>query len=204
MTTNPSGNSPGGLQLKIQSALVGVQQVLPTGTSLQISGQAVTQAQLVTQLSGYLPVVAAVADAKAAYAQTVQARVAAEKNIREFLAQLRAALVAFYGRNSPALGKFGMSAKTPAAQTSQTALIASAKRTLTRQKRGTLGKKQKASIKAVGTPQVSLGASGVQITPAVVEQPAVTPAVSSPTPVTPEPAGTPAPVIPDPVTPTAK
>src|ERR1700722_10237394 len=172
MTTNPSGNSPVGLKLKIQSALIGVQQVLPTGSSLLINAQPVTQAQLVTQLSGYLPVVSAVADAKAAFAQAVKARVAAEPNIREFLAQLRAALVAFYGRNNPDLAKFGMSAKTPTGQTSQTAILAAAKRTLTRQKRGTLGKKQKAGIKAIGTPQVSVGATGVQITPAV-EQPAV-------------------------------
>ena len=191
MTTNPSGNSPGGLQLKIQNALIGVQQVLPTGSSLLINAQPVTQAQLVTQLSGYLPVVTAVADAKAAFAQAVKTRVAAEMNIREFLAQLRGALVAFYGRNTPALGKYGMSAKTPAGQTAQTAILAAAKRTLTRQKRGTMGKKQKAGIKAVGTPQVSVSASGVQITPAAGEQPVVPPVVSSSTPVTPAPVGTP-------------
>jgi hypothetical protein len=201
---NQSGRSPSGLQSKIQNALTGVQQSLPAGTSLQINGQAVTQAQLVTQLTGFLSTLSTVTDAKAAYATAVQSRVAAAENIREYLVQLRGALVAFYGRNPAALGKYGMSAKKPAPQTAQTALLAAAKRTLTRQKRGTLGKKQKASIKAVGTPQVSVSESGVQITPAAVAQPAGTPAVSSPTPVTPEPTGTPAPVVPDPATPTAK
>jgi hypothetical protein len=63
-----------------------------------------------------------------------------------------------------------------------------------------LGSKQKAGIKAIGTPQLSVGESGVQITPAVVEQPVA----PSSAPVTPVSAGTSAPVIPDPVTPPAK
>ena len=191
METNQSGRSPSSLQLKIQSALTGVQQVLPSGSTILINGQSATQAQLATQLSGFLSTVSAVTDAKAAFTTALQSRVAAEQNIREYLVQLRGALMAFYGRNNPALEKFGMSAKKPAAQSSQTAILASAKRTLTRQKRGTLGKKQKAGIKAVGTPQVSVGASGVQVTPAAGEQPVAAPADSSSAPVTPVPGGTP-------------
>jgi len=190
MTTNKSGSSPGGLQRSVQSALVGVQQALPTGSSFNINGEAVTQAQLVTQLSGYLPVLTAVTDAKAALAQAVHARQAVEPEIREFLVQLRAALVASLGRQ-PKLGQFGMSAKKPAAPSPPTAVLASAKRALTRQKRGTLGSKQKASIKAVGTPQVSISESGVVVTPAAGEQPAVTPVETSSTPETPAPVGTP-------------
>jgi hypothetical protein len=190
MANIQSGHSVSGLLSKIQNALAGVQQNLPSGSSLLINGQTMTQAQLVTQLSGYLPVVSAVTSATVALRKAVQARVVIEPEIREFLVLLRAALVAFYGRNSPSLGDFGMSANKPASPTTQTAIIAVAKRTITRQKRGTMGKKQKASIKAIGTPQVSIGASGVSITPAVTEQPAVAPAASS-TPVTPEPAGTP-------------
>jgi hypothetical protein len=176
---------------KIQNALNGVQQVLPAESAVSMSGQTVTQAQLVTQLTGMLPKFTAATDAKTAHAVAVQARKAAEPDAREYLAQLRAALVAFYGRGSPTLEKFGMSAKKPAAQTTQTAVLAAAKRTLTRQKRGTLGKRQKAGIKAIGTPQVSIGESGVQIAPAAVAQPVAAPVVSSPTPVTPEPAETP-------------
>jgi len=189
--SNQNGSSPSGLQLKIQNALTGVQQALPTGTALQINGQAATQAQLITQLTGFLSTLSTVTDAKAAFMTALQSRVAGEQNMREYHVQLRAALVAFYGRNPAALGKYGMSAKKPAPQTSQTALLAAAKRTLTRQKRGTLGKKQKASIKAVGTPQVSVGATGVQITPAAGDQPVVTPVETSTTPVTPAPVGTP-------------
>ena len=105
--------------------------------------------------------------AKSTYAQAVQARKKAEPGAQEFLAQLRAALVAFYGRGSTALSDYGMSAKKSTSQTSKTAILAAAKRALTRQKRGTLGSKQKASIKAIGTPLLSVGESGVQITPAV-------------------------------------
>ena len=191
MATNQSGNSPLGLQLKIQSALGGVQQMPATDGPLRINGQTMTQAQLVTQLSGYLPAFTAAANAKTSHAQAVQARRATEVDARSFLQQLRRALVANYQVGSPVLATFGMSAKLPAAQSSQTAILAAAKRTLTRQKRGTMGKKQKASIKAVGTPQVSVSASGVQITPAAGEQPVVAPADSSSTPVTPGATGTP-------------
>jgi hypothetical protein len=189
--TNISENSPSGLLQKIQNALAGVQKVLPDGSSLSMSGQTVTKAQLVTQLTGLLPPLTSVTDAKSTYAQAVQARKLAEPNAREFLAQLRAALVAFYGRGSPSLSDYGMSAKKPAAQTSKTAILAAAKRTLTRQKRGTLGSKQKAGIKAIGTPQLSVGESGVQITPAAAVQPVVTPVETSSTPETPAPVGTP-------------
>jgi hypothetical protein len=178
--TIQSGKNPGGLLKKIQNALNGVQQELPAGTTVSMSGQTVTQAQLVTQLSGMLPKLTAVMDAKTAHALAVQARKAVEPDAWEYLATLRAALVAFYGRGSPTLEKFGMSAKKPAPQTLQTATLAAAKRTLTRQKRGTLGKRQKASIKAVGTPQVSIGESGVQIAPAAVEQPVAAPVETPP------------------------
>src|SRR5579871_4873290 len=104
-------NNPGGLQSKIQNALTGVQQSLPSGAALQINGQTTTQAQLVTQLTGFLSTLSAVTDAKVAYATAVQSRTAAEENMREYLVQLRGALVAFFGRNNAALGKFGMSAK---------------------------------------------------------------------------------------------
>ena len=191
MTTNQSGHSPSGLLQKIQNALNGVQQVLPAGSAVSMNGQTVTQAQLVTQLTGLLPKFTAATDAKTAFALAVQQRKTAEPDVLEFLAQLRAALVAFYGRGSPSLEKFGMSAKLPTSQTSQTAILAAAKRTLTRQKRGTLGKKQKAGIKAIGTPQVSVGESGVQIAPAAVDQPVAAPAQSSPTPETPAPVETP-------------
>jgi len=135
-------------------------------------------------------VFAAAASAKASHAQAVQARRATESEARAFLPQLRRALVANYKVGSPVLESFGMSAKVPAVQSNQTRILADAKRTLTRRKRGTLGKKQKAGIKAVGTPQVSVGPSGVQIAPAAVDQPAVAPADSSSPPVTPGATGT--------------
>src|ERR1700722_5499497 len=156
MATNPSGKSPNGLQLMIQSALGGVQQMPATDGPFRINGQTMTQAQLVTQLAGYLPVFTAAANAKTSHAQAIQARRATEVDARSFLQQLRRALVANYQVGSPVLANFGMSAKQPTAPNPQTAILAAAKRTLTRQKRGTMGKKQKASIKAVGAPQVSV------------------------------------------------
>ena len=191
MANNQSEHSPKGLALKLQKVLNGVQQTLPTESTMLLGGGPLTQAQLAAKLAGCLPAMTAVDDAKAAHVKAVQARRAAEPNVREFLAQVRMALVAFYGRGNPQLEKFGLSAKLPAAPTSQAAILAAAKRTLTRRKRGTMGKKQKAGLKALGTPQVSVSATGVQVTPAAVDEPTAPSVESSPAPVAPAPTATP-------------
>lgn len=184
IATNNS-STPGGLELKLDDALSGVQQQLVAGSTLQINGAAMTQAQLVTQLSGYLAPFTAAANEKTAYAQAIKARKAVEPPAREFLIQLKAALVALLGRGNPLLEKFGMLAKLPSKPSVQTALLAAAKRKLTRAKRGTLGKKQKAAIVLLGTPSVSVGAEGATVQPSVGEQAQAAAAAAAKAPVAP-------------------
>lgn len=57
---------------------------------------------------------------------------------------------------------------------------AAAKAKLTRAKRGTLGKKQRAAIVVVGTPHVTLGADGRATHPSVAEQAQLAAAKSPP------------------------
>jgi len=162
-TLEVSPSTPTGLELKVQDALQGVQQVLPAKSTLQINNAKMTQAQMASQLNTYLTAYNAVAPAKSAYAEAVAARTAMQPAIREFLIQLRAALVALFGRGSPQLAKFGMSAQKPTPPSPTTAVLAAAQRQLTRVQRGTISKKQKQLITVVTPPQVTIGGSGKMV-----------------------------------------
>lgn len=162
-------SAPGSLETKIQNALTGVQQVVPTGGSLQVAGGLMTQAQLEAKLSGYLPAFEAVRTDKQVYQTAVVTRAAIEPDAREFLVQLRASLIALFGRGSPQLAKFGMGHGLGAKPSPQTQVMAAAKRILTRRARGTIGKKQAAAITVVSPPQVTLAGHGLQITPPTVD-----------------------------------
>jgi hypothetical protein len=173
MSTTPS-TAPTALETKIQNALTGVQQVIPAGSTLQINGQAMTQAQLATQLSGYLPPFQTVLNEKQTYQAAVAARLAMEPGARAFLVQLRAALIALFGKGSQQLTKFGFGTGAHTAPTPTTQVVAAAKRQLTRAKRGTITKKQAAQITVVGQPTVELGGNGgvatkLAVTPQTVD-----------------------------------
>ena len=189
-TKSPTGSTPGALEVKVQNALNGVQQALPTGSKLALNGASMTQAQLATQLSEHLPVFEAVPTAKQPYTQAITARKAMEPAARTFLVQLRAALIAQFGRTSPLLQQFGMGTGTRATPSPQTKVLAAAKAALTRQKRGTTSKKQKQSITVVSPPSVTLGQGAPQISPPTVDatapgsaaQPAASAAAATPSP----------------------
>ena len=166
-----STSNPGALAAKIQAALTGVQTVLAAGSSFQIGGAAMKQSQISAQLSGYLPTFSAVAPAKVAYQQSVAARTELEPEAREFLVNLRAALVAFYKRGNPVLGQFGMGTGKVGVQSPETQVVAAAARLLTRQKRGTAGTKQKLAITVVGQPAVTIGGAQAVVAPIVSATP---------------------------------
>ncbi len=169
MATTTGSKSPGALETKVQNALVGVQQAIPAGSTLSINGGPMTQAQLALKLSGYLPVFQNVRNDQQAYAQAVAARTAMEPDAREFLVLLRAALIAQFGRGSLLLTKFGMSSGKRTPPTPQTTVLAAAKATLTRTKRGTLSKKAQQRITVVSQPQVTIGTGKPQIAPPTVD-----------------------------------
>ena len=164
MTTNASP-APGSLQTKLTTALSGSQTALAKNSAIQISGKSTTPTQIITALQGYIQPFTDVAAAKAAYAKALQARKAEQAEAHEYLLTLKAGLVALFGRYNPVLAQFGMAAKTRAVATTQTTMLAVAKRALTRQLRGTLSKKQKAATKTGGTPDVNLGRTGKSFAP---------------------------------------
>jgi len=187
----PGAKNPSDLAAKIQAALTGVQKVLAAGGKLQIGGETLSPAQIEAQLAGYLPAFKAVEAQYAKYQQAVAARTALEPEAREFLVGLRAALLANYKRGNPVLSQFGMGTGAPGKQSPETMVIAAATRALTRKKRGTTGKKQRAAIQVVGLPAVTVGGTKAVVPPVVDTTPpavaaalaesesAATPAVSS-------------------------
>lgn len=162
---------PAGLELKLTQALKGLQTVLPQGGGLQIGTTTLTQAQLVAKVQADLAPFEAARAEKTLYLNKLQAKVDSEAASREFLAQLKGALIAFLGRGNPLLADFGFNPVRTKVLTSAAKVLAAAKRSVTRQKRGTLGSKQKQAIRALGTPAVTLGAGGTTVVPAVVDTP---------------------------------
>ena len=180
-TTNTSPASPGGLELKVQDALSGVQSVLAAKSTLQLNGKPMTQAQIAAQLTGFVNTIDAVTTAKQSYAEALATRKTAEPVMREFLVQLRGALIGLFGRGSPQFAKFGMTATKPAKLKPTVAVLSAAQSQLTRAQRGTMSKKQRQSITVISPPQVTLGVSGrLAVTP-----PSVNVASSSPSTVAP-------------------
>ena len=179
-TTNTSPASPGGLELKVQDALSGVQSVLAAKSTLQLNGKPMTQAQIAAQLTGFVNTIDAVTTAKQSYAEALATRKTAEPVMREFLVQLRGALIGLFGRGSPQFAKFGMTATKPAKLKPTVAVLSAAQSQLTRAQRGTMSKKQRQSITVISPPQVTLGVSGrLAVTPPSVNVPSGSSAPSS-------------------------
>ena len=155
--------SPTAFEQLIQKVINGLTQVIPPKATLAINGAQMTQVQIIAKLQATLDELQAIRDARA----TLQEKLLAAKGDRpaehEFLMQLHAALVAQLGRKNPQLAQFGF---TPTKQPQTKVAVktaAAAKRTVTRQMRHTMGKRQKQSVKAAATPDVTISNGTVSI-----------------------------------------
>ncbi|MHB1845755.1 MAG: hypothetical protein ACYCWW_13090 [Deltaproteobacteria bacterium] len=157
-------NSDKGEELRLLDATNGVKQVIPTGSSIPIGGSPLTQPQLLAKLEGFEVVFQAVRNAQAVLHAALLAREAQSPAIAELLTQLKGALVAQLGSKNPELSKFGFKPSKAHAASGAKNVVKAAKPKITRQKRGTLGKKQKLGLKAVGTPTVVVGPTGIEVT----------------------------------------
>ncbi len=152
MGTNVKSNSPGHFEQSILKAIVGVTQVIPATGSLFISGSSSTQKQILAKLQGIVDEYSAVRSAKASYNTVLQTQRNNAGADHEYLMQLHAAVVAAFGRQSPELAKFGFTPGKPRKTTVAKQAEAAAKRQETRKLRGTMGKNEKAGIKAGAQP----------------------------------------------------
>lgn len=158
--TQPSAIHPTKFELEVQQMDQGVQQNLPKTSSLIVNATAMKQPNIDALLQSWLKVFRAVDAAKQTYRDAVNTRKAMALDARTTYKALKAALKLFFGPRSPLLSSFGIAADKPRTTTAKQQMVAAAKRAQTRAVRGTKGKAQRAAIKVVGEPSVSISSGG--------------------------------------------
>ncbi|HZU95493.1 MAG TPA: hypothetical protein VFF73_02215 [Planctomycetota bacterium] len=143
---------PGETQKCLEDIISGIQSCIGANEQVLLDSVQYTQTGLTQKVQGYLGLFTNVDDVEAAFHAAVAQRVKAEPEVADFIAALLGYLQYRY-RTSPAvLEKFGFRAraKAPAESTVQKAAKV-AKAAQTRQKNGTLGKRQKQARKNGGS-----------------------------------------------------
>jgi hypothetical protein len=157
--------SPGSFEASVLKAIAGVTQVIPATSSLVLNGSSVTQKQLLVQLQNIADEYQAVRDAKSAYTTALQAERSSVTADKEYMLQFHAAIVAYFGRQSPQLAQFGFTPTKPVKVTGAESVSKAAKAAATRELRGTLGSREKQAVKATETPDVTVSNGKVSVTP---------------------------------------
>ncbi|HZU99365.1 MAG TPA: hypothetical protein VFF73_21840 [Planctomycetota bacterium] len=152
---------PHGTELRLDSAIAGCQNAFPPGVpALPIRNTSFNQADLQTKL---VALDAPFKQGRAAHASVrsfTSQKPQYIKDARQFLADLKAALAGAVGSDNELLASWGFKVSKPKKPlTSEQKVLRAAKAKLTRQKRGTLGSKQKAAIKTTTMPNVSINSS---------------------------------------------
>ncbi len=163
--------TPKALYTDFLNLLQGFQTAFPSGGSLTVNGKIETQAQLIQLCQAAIAPMVATADAKAAFVNAKAANTAAVPGSKELFQQLKGALIGTLGRKNPELAKFGIASHAPKALTPEQKQLKAAKAKVTRQKRHTMGPRQKAAVKADGVPTVTVGPEGMKVVPALIDQP---------------------------------
>jgi hypothetical protein len=154
--------TPAKFEAELTNMDAGVLKDIPAKTTLTINGTAMTVAQIDTKLKGYITTIQAADAAKQQSTAAVTARKNMTVEARDFYLQLKKAVIAYFGAQSPQLDDFGLApAKAKVPRTSAQKAISAAKAKLTREARGTLGKKQKAAVNPnQAPPAVGIGPDG--------------------------------------------
>jgi hypothetical protein len=145
--------APKGFRTELQEMLQGWQTAIPSDSTMQSSDGPLAQGAVVEQLQGYLGVYPTLDAQVMALAQTRAQEKAQLPEARRFFDVLTASVTNYFGKGSPQLAQFGLQPRKPRkALTSSQLAIKAAKSNVTRELRGTKGKKAKAPLKA-GTTQ---------------------------------------------------
>jgi hypothetical protein len=173
---------PHGIELRADAVIQGLQTALPPSVTQLVVGS-VTYA--VPDLIKYVQTVEQPwKDARAAHAvlrQIMQSRPKVYQELLDLLANIKASLQGLLGHDSEALTRFGFKPnKRRKPLTVEQKALRAAKAKLTRQKRGTLGKRQKAAIKTTTTPSITISSSGTTVLPGASSTPEPSVAKSAP------------------------
>ena len=158
--TTTSNNQPKGDQLQLTTAQTAVPANIPAKSAVLIGGVSYTQAQLVAYITTLLAPILAAQTAKQAFAAAVLARNQNQPTVQTFLAELRATLIALFGRSSPVLAQFGFTPFEAKTATSGKNVVKAARSLASRAKLGTKGPKQKAQSLAQPPPAFSVASDG--------------------------------------------
>jgi|SRR5579871_3189745 len=144
------------LEQQLQGILAGLETVDLKRPTLEIGG-ALSPAEASAKAKSYLDLLHEVEVARADYQAKLQARNASIPDAKAFVANAKTGLVAVLGSDSPDLVLFGLNPKKPSRTlTPEERLARAAKLRQTRKLRGTLGKRQKAAVKATVDPTIDV------------------------------------------------
>jgi hypothetical protein len=189
--------------LAVLAMITGVTKNFTAKMTLTVGGQSMTQAAILAQLASIKGLFDAVTAAKNAAAAAVTAKNAGLQQAKQFMADLKKAVEAQFGSNSPQLLDFGISLPKPRPPRTAAEKAASAGLAVqTRAVRQTMGKVQKEDVTVSGKPGVVIvGPSGTPLVGVaqgapIPPTPVPVPAGSSTAAATPAPAGSAAPATP--------
>jgi len=167
-----------GTELRLDTLIEGLQTAIPAGiTSLPVRGAGTKIADCVTQAQALVAPWKTVRVARTTISGVMVNRTGDQEAARVFLTDMKTALSAVLGVDNQALAAFGFKPKKPTPTlTPAEKVLRAAKAKLTRQKRNTMGSRQKAALRTTGTPVVTIGPDGTLIAP-----PISTPATTLPT-----------------------
>lgn len=168
-TASPSVQqiAPKGLELEITLLKGGVDGSIPAGTQFPVDGKTESQQELSQELADDLALFTALSDAVAKEKQARAALHGAIPGIRDRSKSIRAAIIQLLGKGNPLLSKFGIAPpKRRAPRSAEQLALSAAKAKLTREKHGTMSKKQKRLMGSAPTPTLTLGPDGKKIIPA--------------------------------------
>ena len=150
-----------GMELRLDRALNGVRTVLSSGGPLDVGGVPMTSADLDQKLSQGKGLHEGPRNLRLQLDNAIKARDADIENQRKLLEALQAAVANRYGVDSNVLVQFGFKPKRKKAKSSAAkSVVQQVKSEETRVKRGTLGKRQKAALKAGPVQSVTIGPDG--------------------------------------------
>jgi hypothetical protein len=174
-----SSQARAGLRTEITRIANGIGTQLPAASSvLHVKGQPLTRSDLLIALGALLGIYADLDSSRQSLKSKQLALKAALPETREYIADLKVAIVAFYGRGNPVLECFGINPRKSRKLTGEQIVARKVRSGATRGLRGTLGSREKARVKFQGAVQVQTSLSGTQ---AAGGNPSVAGAATSPT-----------------------
>ncbi len=164
--TPPAGNLPPattqprhGFRSEVATIVAALVNI-PAGSTVMVAGQSLTKTGI---LAVYQPLLDLFAEIDAGVQSLKSQRLALQAALpaaHQFTVNLRAGLVALFGKGNPVLESFGFSGTKPHKLTVEQKTARKAKAAETRALRGTGGKRQKAAVKYTGQIEVQTVKSG--------------------------------------------